>query len=167
MPVESYLTDFAQNTLAIVGAGGVALTAIGVWLAWRQMRRTASAAKAASDAAVAALTESRSQYNRYVITQSSRLLTEARVYIKNESWDAAAMRLSDLADLLLRIAGDAQVWFELAGRLQAMEKSFDRIHQNESTYSGSLKGKWHKLDRELGIRIAGNLTPFNDDTDLC
>lgn len=153
MPVESFLTEFAQDTLTIVGACGFVLTAIGVWLAWLQMRRTTSAAEAASQTAVAALTESRDQYNRYIITHSSRLLTETRVYIKNESWYAAAMRLGDLADLLLQVAGNEPVWSELAGRLQTMEKSFDRIHRNESTFSESLKGKWHKLDRELRTQI--------------
>lgn len=161
------MNDFWKDALSIVSAAGFILTAIGVWLAWLQMRHTTSAAQAASQAAISAIEESRSQYNRYVIAQAYRLLTETRVYLKNNSWDAAAMRLGDLADLLIQVAGDDTIWAELAGRIQTMENTFERVHRGESSFSESLKGKWYKLDRELRTKIAENLKPFNDETVTC
>lgn len=162
-----FLDDFWRDILAVLGGLGVVFTAIGVWLAWRQMRQTTSAAKAASEAAINALNESRSQYNRFVITQISRHLAEARTHLKSDGYGVAAMRLSDIADLMLQIAGGDESWSEMAQRLQAMEQSFDRVHRSEVPFSRSLRGKWQKLDREVNAKIANSLTPFTDENEAC
>ncbi len=157
---DGYLSLFWQDTLTIIGGAGFVLTAIGVWIACLQMARTTTANQAATKAAVNALAEGRDQYNRYVIAQASRLASEARLYVKKQEWSIAAIRLSDLADLLLQVAGDDTSWANMAKRLHAMEGSFDRIQIGEITYSDGLKGKWRKLQRELRLKIGENFGPY-------
>lgn len=163
MPHQAFLSPFGQDIIAVSGVAGFVLTAIGVFLAWRQMRMTTSAAQAATEAAVAALDESRAQYNRYVISQASRILTEVGVYVKISAWDKAGLRVSDLAELLLQVAGDDSVWSELASRLQRMEKIFDRVEKGNAQFTPSVEGKWHKMERELRMEIAEHYGPFSID----
>lgn len=155
-----FLNGGWRDALALIGSAGFALTAVGVWLAYRQMQRTTNANQAATSAALKALDEGRKQYNRYVIAQASRLLSEIRVYVKRAEWDIAGLRLSDLADLMVQVAGDDPEWGTMAERLHGMEGTFDRLQREDLPFSESLKGKWHKLQRELRTKIAQNYGPF-------
>jgi len=157
--IAEFLTGFWRDLFTVFSVVGFLLTAIGVWLALKQMRRTTTAA----EAAIVALNESKERYNRYVIAQSFRLLTETRVYVKNERWDTAAMRLGDVAELLIQVAETDPIWADFANRLHSIEKSFEKLERKESSISDSLRGKWHKLERELRTKIAENFGPFPDE----
>lgn len=155
-----FLSRKVEQALALVGAGGVVLTAIGVFLAWWQIRKTASASVAATRAAVDALNDLRGQYNDYMIRQASRILNETRVYVHELRWSAAVIRLNDLADLFMQVSGDDQEWKDIALRLHSMETSIERIAKAEGTFTKSLEGKWRKLQRDIRVKIAVNDSPF-------
>ena len=161
MIFAEYLNSFLRDALAILGGVGLPLTALGVWLAYWQLRKTASAADAASKAAVSAFNDSRREYNRYVIAQSLRLLTEARLHVNYEAWKAAGMRLNDMAQLLLGVAGHE--WPGFASRLLEMEKYFERLDRREIKFTKGQREKWDKLERELSTRIAESFGPFPND----
>lgn len=154
------LTQTAHDLIAIVSVFGFALTVIGVWLTWYQMRKATSATQAASNAAVAALAESRGQYNRFLITQLHRLLSEARIYVDCKNWDAAAIRLGDIVELLLHVANTEPLWSESARNFQAMQLTFQRISQQELNFTKALASKWNRLDRSMRETITCNLRPF-------
>ena len=89
MPQDGFLSEFWIHLLTLVGAIGFVLTAIGTWLAWQQLRKTANAANAAARA----FHESRKLYNRMVASQSIKVLAEARIHVRSQAWLGAAIRL--------------------------------------------------------------------------
>ena len=158
-----FLSDSWADTFAVISVVGVLLTAFGVFVAIRQMGRTVDANEAATDAAIGMLEENRSQYNKYVLAQARRLITEAKSSVKHREWSVAAMRLEDLGDLILQIASTDDSWGDLTERLYAMEGSFDRLDKDEITFTTSLAGKWLKLCSELRVKIGEQVGPFSSD----
>ncbi|TWT61940.1 hypothetical protein [Rubinisphaera italica] len=156
MPTDPFLNDFGRDLLTSIGGIGFILTAIGVWLAWIQIKKTNSA----TQAAIEALNHSRFEYNRYIINECSRLLSEGRVHSINVNWNMAAVRLSDIANLLNQLDVMDSQWRELSDRTRSMGKSFEKIHANKSSISDNMKGKWNKLDSELSSKISEHLKPF-------
>jgi cell division protein FtsL len=154
------LDDTSRDVIAILGAVGVVLTAIGVLLAWWQMRKTTSANQAATKAALAAVNESRASYHRHVVAQMSRLLSESIVCMNGERWELAAMRLRDLADLITETSSGDDEWMNLASDVHTMEHALTRISRGEIQYSRSLATKWHKLHQTLRTHITADLIPF-------
>ena len=161
MIFTEYLNGFLRDTLTILGGVGLPLTALGVWLAYRQLCKTASAAEAASTAAVSALNENRRQYNHHAIAQSHRLLTEASIYVTYRAWKQAGMRVNDLTQLLLHVTDHD--WSQFVRRLQSMEKHFKKLDSNQCDLTPGMKGKWETLEQELTVRIVENLAPFPED----
>ena len=162
------LDDITRDVIAILGAIGVVLTAIGVLLAWWQMRMTTSANQAATKAALQAMDESRASYYRHVVGQMSRMLSEAIICVNGEQWQLAAVRLRDLADLMTETSGRDDEWMKLALDLHTIEQALTRIGRNEIQYTQRLANKWHKLQQTLRTRITADLIPFpvlKDSTD--
>lgn len=163
MPSAGFVTEFWRDVLALIGAVGVVLTAVGLLIAFFQLRKTVSAGEAATRAAVDALNRSCRQYNHYVIAQSSQHLNEASVHVENHSWRSAAIRLGDVADLLLQVTDGDGDWSKFAERLHGMRCTFDKMGDcGEENLSASMRGKWQKLYRELSTKIVKSLTPFQD-----
>lgn len=154
LPTDGFLSDFGRDLLGVIGFAGVLLTGVGLWLTWIQLRRTASAATAA----VEALKESRQRYNRYVVAQASRLLSESKVHTKQLRWSLASARLSDIADLLLQVGSDGSDWSHFAERLQEMERAFDKLEDGKSI--SPMSGKWNSLLRDLRAKLGERFGPF-------
>jgi len=147
---ESYLQGGWRDTLTIIGALAILLAA---WQLWRTV--------SASRAAIKSLDQSRQQYNKYVIAQASRLLSDATFCARKRDWSLAALRLGDLGDLLLQIAHDDESWGTLAVRLHKMESTFSRLAAQEVHNTPSLEGKWLALQRAVRKKIAEQVGPFN------
>ena len=160
MANDGFLDSGWRDSLALIGVIGVILTALGVWFAYRQMKKTTSANEAATLAAVQALTESRRQYNRYVVGQASRILSEIRGHVRRQEWEVAGIRLIDLADLTVQVAGDDPEWRLITEKLHTMESTFDRLHRREIGFTPGLRRKWDEAHRELRTKIAANYGPF-------
>jgi hypothetical protein len=154
------LNDTARDVIAILGAVGVVLTAIGVFLTWLQIKKTISANEAATRAALDSIGESRVSYHRHVLSQMSRLFSESIVCVNGEQWQLAAVRLRDLADLMTETATNDDQWMKLAIDVQSMEQSLTRIGKGEIQYTKGLRGKWHKLQQTIRTRITADLIPF-------
>ena len=148
------LNNTWRDMLALIGVVGFVLTAIGVWLAWAQMRRTATAAKAATDAAIAAFDESRARYNQQTTGHIVALLDEMKVNIRMENWSLAIVRVGDITKLILGLTHGNRLWVDFAKRLQTTETSFGRIARKRIMFSDHLSGKWNKLDHEIRTQIA-------------
>ena len=161
MPTQSILNDFWRDALSILGVIGFVLTAAGVWLAYVQMRRTATAAEAATDAAIESLRESEARYNKSTFAQCARLLADARELVRIERWDRAATRLGDLAELLLQLAETSDQWSGYVKRLYFLENALGRVFTEVTTFSTGTRGKWEKLDTELRTLFAERLKPFD------
>jgi hypothetical protein len=153
------LNDAARDVIAIFGVAGVVLTAIGVFLAWLQMKKTVSANEAATRAALDAMAESRLNYYRYVVSQMSRLLSEAIACVNGAEWQVAAVRLRDLADLMTETGSGDDEWKILAVEVHNMEQTLTRIGRGEIQYKGFMR-KWHRLQQALRTRITADLVPF-------
>ena len=160
MPVQGFINDFWGDVLSILSVVGFVLTALGVWLAYVQIRRTATAAQAATEAAIATYNESRDQYKRYVIAQADRLLAACHAHVKGKLWLLAVIRIGDLTDLLLQLTDDDLRWGEFSSRLEEVEQQFDRIQQNRIKYSDRLSIQWETLYREIRQIIRRKSQPF-------
>lgn len=88
----------------IINLAGFAITIASLWLAFFQIRKTATAAEAARKAAERMLSQNRDQFRQYVAANLRRFLTELRMFVDGECWDRAAMRFDDLAEQLSQMA---------------------------------------------------------------
>ena len=160
MTEPGLLSNTWRDMLALIGVVGFVLTAIGVWLAWAQMRRTATAAKAATDAAIATFDESRARYNKLIVNQSARLLADCQVRIQNSDWTALIIRTDDLIQCLVQLSEQDTTWSVLLVELQEMEKLFNRIRLTRLTYSDKTRNRWDTLYQELRAKIFQQVDPF-------
>ena len=160
MPTQSILNDFWRDALSILGVVGFVLTAAGVWLATIQMRRTATAAEAATDAAIATFNENRTRYIHHVLTQADRMLMGCHAHIKGKTWLLAVARIGDLAELLLQLVDDDPRWGDFIPRLEEIEQQLDRVQQARIKYSDRLSVQWETLFREIRQTIRMKSRPF-------
>jgi hypothetical protein len=91
------LTEFWRDLLSLVSLGltvvGFILTALGLWYAILQIRKTKSAVEAAEEAANRALAESERNFQRYAAANAHRFINEAKMHVDGKAWEKAAMRL--------------------------------------------------------------------------
>lgn len=160
MPTQSFLSDFWQDMLSILGVVGFVLTAIGVWLAYVQICKTASAAKAATDAAIATYNETRSQYKQYIVAQASRLLMGCQAHVLGATWQLAAARVEDLADIILQLADDDPHWIDFIEPLAKIGEQFNRVQLGQIKYTIRLNKEWETLYRGIRLKISENNRPF-------
>jgi hypothetical protein len=153
------LSQSWRDALAIVGAVGAAITTLALVVAIWQMWRTATAAKASTEAAVTAYNESRGSYSRHVMTLMARLLSEAELHVENQNWEVAEMRLRDIFDQILQLSGADPPWREFADRVDGMRGSFERVRKGEIQFK-SLRSKWRRLVAELRKTLSGLTGPF-------
>ena len=151
---SGFLRQSSRDALAIGGAVGALITFVALCVAIWHIRRTASAAKASTEAAITAYEESRRSYTRHVITLMSQLLSEAQLLVSNGKWELAELRLRDIADHVLQLPDTDSTWQLLAERLRGMQGSFERVRNNEIEFTVSLRGKWRKLGAELGAKLS-------------
>lgn len=163
---RGFLPNFLRDVLAVVGVIGVVATLIALGLAWHQVQQATlqskhatSVAKAATDAAVAALSESRKKYNRHIISRANKMVSQASVYVNESNWTCASLRLNDIHDNLTEIAVDDTEWQSLASRLQKMETAFSNLPAG-SDCSKPTKSKWIILKTDLQTKINKFNSPF-------
>jgi hypothetical protein len=102
----------------VINLVGFSITIASLWLAFRQIRKTTTAAEAARDAAERMLRQNREQYRRYVASNLRRYLAELRMLVDREVWDRAASRFDDLAEQLSQL-GAASRESDLAASAEA------------------------------------------------
>lgn len=158
LPSEEFLDGFWRDSIAVFGSAGVLLTAIGLFLGWRQLKKTATSAEAALEASKKSI----ERHNKFLAQISHRLITDSKTHARNDSFGIAAEKLNELADLLLQIENPKINWSPFVERVSGMEESFHRIDKGKITFSDSLRGKWNKLATELRSAIASTIDPFAD-----
>ena len=116
MPVfalDPVWSDFYAAGGFWLGVVGFVVGTIGLSVTIWQVRETKRAAIAAKDAAEQTLLESRTQFRRFLASSAHRYLAEARRAVDDGSWEMAAMRANDMADLL--------------GQMPSTEKAVQRL----------------------------------------
>src|SRR5437870_63369 len=94
----------------IVNVVGFGLTFVGLFVAWRQLRKTQSAASAAETAAKRAVEENRFAYLKFAAALAHRNLHEAKIHVDNKTWVKAALRTNDLAEQLAQLEALDKTW---------------------------------------------------------
>lgn len=156
-----FLSDASRDVFSIFGFVGVLFTIVALIVGIWQLRRTQSAAEAATHAAVKSLRQSRDRYNRYLISQVSKYHKEARLFVTREEWALAAQRVDDVADLITQFSELDTEWGELSDRLRRFGDQFVRIAGGEITFSRSIKSNWRKAVAAVSKKISLHHGPYH------
>lgn len=159
LPTEAFLSQFVQDIFTILSLLGFVLTAFGVFFAWTQFKQTATA----TEAAIQSLKESQISYDKFIIGEASRLLTETQIFVKNENWSLAAFRLADLAHILNHLTDNDSTWEERVKGIIQTRHSFEKLEKAGKNISNSMRGKWLKLERDLHSEFSTVLKPFTSE----
>ncbi len=159
--IKPFLNPFWRDVWAVVGVAGVAATLIGLWLTWRQLRKTQTAASAAAEAAL----RSRDAYDRLLLALAHRATSEAKLLVIQEMWLAASIKAADLADLLSQLSVQDEEIVRLSSHMRKAGHSFARIEQGTLTYHG-LKVSWPRdLSAVEAVLTRGLRTPATPPTE--
>jgi hypothetical protein len=170
MPQESdsgFLSNTHRDWLTIVGTIGVSITILGfaggiisIWIAKKQLTKTATATQAATEAALDALNQGRERYLHYVLHQANGFIHDEQRYIESKQWTFAALRLEDIATLITQSPLDGEDWNSLSDRLRQMGATFSKIQHPDKPLSASINSKWQDLLFDL-LRMLNPLSrPF-------
>lgn len=130
MPSSPVMNDFWRDVVSI---GSAVVTVIGLIYAIRQIWKTQSAAEAARESADRAFAESRSQFQRYALTNALRFVAEVKLHVGSRAWELASIRTSDLAEQVSQLSETEPEWEPIAQDLRKWETEFGRLA------SGTLK----------------------------
>ena len=166
-----FLDDRWRDVLTVGGAIGVLLTLIGLCIAVRQLYKTQSATEAATEAALQSFNDSKDRYEKYVLSQANRLLSEAKRLVQLNQWQLAAVRLDDMADCVTQFAAADETWKGIADTLRNFSVQFERVANDELKPDG-VRRKWHKAQPKLSHKLGQHHGPFlsfqqeqNDDAE--
>ena len=168
--VHPFLNDFWRDIWTIFGVAGTIATLVGLWVAIVQIRRTATAAEAARAAAERAAVEHRRAMSQFVIGSAHRLVREVTIYVENQSWPLAAVKIIDLADQiaifsrtadapgpeLVQLAAEFRKWSFQFGRLEAGEIEWGKHYRQR--WAKSLLAFSSQLDLYLGPDLPSQTT---------
>jgi len=95
---DSFLSDGWRDVITVAGLVATFLTILAFVLAVYQIRKTQSAAEAATRAEKDALNEVQNQYHRFSANNAHHLVRSVKADVHKQQWDMAALQLSFLAD---------------------------------------------------------------------
>ena len=156
---ESFLGNQTRDWIAIAGLAGFFLTLIALAVGIYQLRKTTSANRAATEAAVQALHESKERYERYIVAQVQKFFAETRQFVSKEAWELAALRADDVAELVTQFATADSEWDELAGNLRQFATQFRRIRASE-IQPKTIQFKWRRFESVLSRKVSLHHGPF-------
>jgi hypothetical protein len=153
---DPFLNPFWRDVWAVVGGAGVLATLIGLWLTWRQLRKTQTAASAAADAAL----QSRQAYDRLLLALAHRATSEAKLTVVQRNWVAASLKATDLADLLSQLSEQDEELLGLSAAMREAGHVFARIEQGTISFHG-LRKKWPNDLAAVEARLTRDLRTPN------
>lgn len=142
--------------MTLFGAIGTVATLIGLWLTYRQSKEAQSAAQAARAAAEKAELECRRQSTAFFAASAHRILREAKMHVQHLNWEAAVMRVGDLADQLAQLENALGVdahQATLVSDARGWESTFSRIASGEIKFTRASQIKWRKSSDEIAAKI--------------
>jgi uncharacterized membrane protein len=160
MTGDHFLAPFWQDAIAVAGFLGVLVTILALVIAICQLVKTKNASRAFTEAASKTVDELRERYTRYLISDAHRLLIESKMLVASDRWENAAMRLADLAHIVVQVRDVDAQWVELADTLRGMEISLRRIAKGEIRFTNDISRKWNHLHQQLAEKISRNDGPF-------
>lgn len=92
-----------QNALQAIGIAGSVLSAVGVYIALRQIRRTREAADAARLAIEATRLEISSNVLLADVTTCTRVVEEIKTLMRSRKYESALLRVTDLNALIIQL----------------------------------------------------------------
>lgn len=144
----------------IIALGSLAITIVGFVIAFLQIRKTRSAALAARDVANKVFDESRTHFQRHVLSYAMRFLAEAKLHANVGQWEKTAVRLGDLADQVSQLSDVDQSRQPLLIELRRWETKVISRPMTES-----MKKKWMSVVGRVQERIDSQNGPFKDPVD--
>lgn len=124
----------------IVTVIGTVGTIIGFVVAFFQLRKTRTAAQAATEAVTRAMKESQRYVVEYSLGNVAGFLTEAARCVQHDRWGEAAMRLSDVSETMSQLARtlsnhgpEAATWLEMQKQVQEWAAKFQTKAKIAST----------------------------------
>jgi hypothetical protein len=156
------LDEFLRDLLSIAGVAvsvlGTLATLLGLYYAILQIRKTASAAQAASEAAKNTLEESQRNFHNYAIANANRFVNEAKIHIENGHWERAAVRLNDLADQGAQLVSNDEGWADTVAELRDWGNICLRLKKEEIKRFPT--AKWLLFLQDLQAKIDSRYGPF-------
>ena len=164
-PVEpnGFLSPFATDAIALLGAAGSALTAIGLAIAIWQLWANRKAQERVAEAVERAMEEQRRGFDRFVVAHAQRCWADAQRHVEQEAWRQAAMRLSDLAQYATQISQVATVdrqrkdWAVEATELRKWVTAAQRA-ANGKNFTAT---KWLGFVESFSGRLDNFVGPYN------
>ncbi|MDX1968964.1 MAG: hypothetical protein SFV23_17445 [Planctomycetaceae bacterium] len=158
--LHPWMVDFAT----VFGVVGTIATLIGLALTWVQVRGAKKAAEAARDAALATAERARHEYVRFVISTCHRFVSEIKIYVQAEKYEAAAFRSADIAGqlILLRVANPelGDNFLDKIERLREWEQTFQQAAGAGQGLSKNSRAKWGPFHHSLASAIDNLHGPF-------
>jgi Tfp pilus assembly protein PilV len=148
---DPFLSNGWRDVIAVAGLVATFLTILAFALAVYQIRKTQSAAEAATRAEKDALNEVQIQYRRFSANNAHHLVRNVKADVHKQQWDMAALQLSFLADQLVQLAGADESWKEIIARLRQWEASCHRQAAGKTREFAS--EKWIKFTVSLESKI--------------
>lgn len=156
------LTDRARDIISLVSIAitliGFVLTVASLWYAIQQIRKTKTAAEAATEAANRAFKDSETLILRFAVANAVRFLAEVRLHLEAKIWDFASLRAADLADQLAQLARNDIACSDLAQTIRGWEATFRKLHKSDDKFD---EPKWLKYMLKLQTKLDQLHTPFH------
>lgn len=158
------LTDRARDIISLVSIAitivGFILTVASLWYAIQQIRKTKTAAEAASEAANRAVRDSETLILRFAIANAVRFLAEVRLHLEAKAWSFASLRAADLADQIAQLARNDGACRDLVQTLRVWESTFRKLHRGDGEFN---EPKWLRYMIKIQTKLDQLHTPFQHD----
>jgi hypothetical protein len=148
----------------IFTVGGFIVGVFGFGYTIYQVHKVKVAALAAEEAAERTLSETKTNFRRFIASFAHRYLAEARASEEQSSWQVSALRTNDLADLLAQLPEAGSEAGVMIGTLREFGQVFAN-KQRDPTKRHSTR-KWQALLRQLQVLLDRAQAPFPDRNEV-